>query len=227
MNTPTAQKIDVMGQSKRDPYNFGLHCPLTASNTSGMGDTWANDPCWSFRRTRGDGSLRAAEVPVAIPSVASQNVRMTHDRDDHFLRAALEAAWESSRNGDEPFGAAIAIGGEFIVASQNYSKRSGRPWMHAEAVAIESALEARGTEALRTATLYSSTEPCPMCCGYVHWADIPRLVYSCSAGAFRRFRPHKAFLPCRAVFEGMGTAIEIAGPRLEREGLAPHERHWT
>ncbi len=51
------------------------------------------------------------------------------------------------------------------------------PTAHAEVVAIRAAAEATGNYRLTGAALYTTIEPCTMCCGAALHARIGRLVY--------------------------------------------------
>ena len=51
------------------------------------------------------------------------------------------------------------------------------PTAHAEVNCIRAAATALKTIFLRGCTLYSTTEPCPMCLSAIHWAKIERVVF--------------------------------------------------
>src|SRR5262249_54474183 len=51
------------------------------------------------------------------------------------------------------------------------------PTAHAEVNCIRAAALALKTIFLHGCTLYSTTEPCPMCLAAIHWAKIDRVVY--------------------------------------------------
>lgn len=54
------------------------------------------------------------------------------------------------------------------------------PTTHGKMVAIRRCLAARGSAALKGATLYTSGEPCAMCMGAILWHHIARLVFAAS-----------------------------------------------
>ena len=84
---------------------------------------------------------------------------------------------------------------------------------------------------LRSATLYSSAEPCAMCAGAIYWAGIGRLVYGLSEHRLRIVtgnHPENPTLdlPCREVFRTGQRPTEVVGPLLEQEAAALHQGIW-
>jgi tRNA(Arg) A34 adenosine deaminase TadA len=51
---------------------------------------------------------------------------------------------------------------------------------HGEVNTIRAACRSAGTIDLSGSTIYSTTEPCPMCFSAIHWAKIKRIVYGAS-----------------------------------------------
>lgn len=149
------------------------------------------------------------------------------EQDLEHLRQAIDLSRTAAEAGDYPFGAVVAISERVIATSENFARRLRRPWMHAEHVAIQNATEAMDRPDLREATLYSSTEPCPMCCGLIHWADVKRLVYACSAERLRFYRQNRGFQQSRLLFSMMRTQITIVGPVLHDEAEAIHSAFWA
>lgn len=77
-----------------------------------------------------------------------------------------------------PFGAVVARNGEIISRGHNQVLQTNDPTAHAEVVAIRKACAKLGRFSLHDCVLYSSCDPCPMCFSAIHWAKIPRCVYS-------------------------------------------------
>jgi len=79
-----------------------------------------------------------------------------------------------------PFGACLRADatGEVISAGVNLAMSSGNPLLHAETVAI--ALAGDRLRAAGGVTLFTSCEPCIMCLGASHWAQIGRIVSAAS-----------------------------------------------
>ena len=102
---------------------------------------------------------------------------------------------------------------------------------HAETNLVRLASGQFSTEDLAHHTLYTSTEPCGMCAGAIHWSQIGRVVYALSEidlyGMVGPSSEH-LLLPCREVFAHSKRPIEVLGPVavLEAEARAVHENYW-
>src|SRR5690606_34731895 len=108
----------------------------------------------------------------------------------------------------------------------NDARMSGDVTHHAETGIISLASRKYGREKVAASILYTSTEPCIMCCGAIRAAGIKKFVYGTTAIQVTRLRgakvPEKP-LQCREVFQRTGqTEVVILGPLMEREGLAVH-----
>jgi len=110
---------------------------------------------------------------------------------------AVAAAGENvARGTGGPFGAVIRddASGEVISVGVNLYPSSGNPVLHAETVAI--CLAGRRLESGGGLTLFTSCEPCIMCLGAAHWAQIGRIVSAAT----------KADAEAVGFSEGAGTA---------------------
>ncbi len=97
--------------------------------------------------------------------------------DEAYMRLAIEKTREGIAAGQSPFGSVIVRDGQVIAATHNTVWRDGDPTAHAEVNCIRQAARELKTIALRGCTLYSTTEPCPMCLAAIHWAKLERVVY--------------------------------------------------
>lgn len=100
---------------------------------------------------------------------------------------------------------------------------------HAETNLVRLATRHFSPEQLATCTLYTSTEPCAMCAGAMHWANIGRMVFALSAARFYEFLgspPDELKIDSRELFSRSQRPIEVVGPLLEEEGLKVHEGFW-
>lgn len=105
----------------------------------------------------------------------------THNhKDREHLKTAIELAVENVEAGGGPFGALIVCDGEIIAKAANRVTIDNDPTAHAEVLAIRQASKKLGTFKLENCTIYSSTEPCPMCLGAIYWAGLDRLVFASS-----------------------------------------------
>lgn len=88
------------------------------------------------------------------------------------------------------------------------------------------------SEKLALCTLYTSTEPCVMCAGAIHWGNVRRVVYALGeVGLYEIVGPslENLLLPCREVFARSGRPVEVLGPaiQLDAEARAVHAGFWT
>ena len=102
-----------------------------------------------------------------------------NNSDEHFMRAAIEAAKVAEENGDVPIGAVIVHNNQIIAKAYNQKEQLQDPTAHAEIIALTQAAVAMETWRLNGCTMYVTLEPCPMCAGALVLARIDRLVYGC------------------------------------------------
>jgi tRNA(Arg) A34 adenosine deaminase TadA len=143
------------------------------------------------------------------------------EADFAFLRRALAQARLAAEKGNGPFGAVIVRDG--IVLAETGNRVSSGPDItaHAEIVALRKACAKVSALHLTGATMYASTEPCPMCFAAIHWADIRRIVFSAGIADAKKagFRE----LPLSNVFLAQSAGLKnltIHGLILRNEGRA-------
>jgi tRNA(Arg) A34 adenosine deaminase TadA len=100
--------------------------------------------------------------------------------DQTYMRLALDKARAGMATGGSPFGACIARAGAVLACEHNVVWQTTDSTAHAEVTAIRAACRATASIKLEGATIYSTTEPCPMCFAAIHWAGIARVVYGAS-----------------------------------------------
>jgi tRNA(adenine34) deaminase len=95
---------------------------------------------------------------------------------EQHMRLALEEAARGGAEGNIAVGSVI-VGDEGIIArGRNLEAITGDPTAHAEVVAIRAASQAVGGHGLSGLALYTTFEPCPMCCGAIMAAGVTTLV---------------------------------------------------
>lgn len=99
------------------------------------------------------------------------------ERDERFMRRALELAAEAAAEGEVPVGAVIVRGDEVIAEGRNRREVGKQALAHAEIEAIYHACAMLGGWRLSGCTLYVTLEPCPMCAGAIINARLDRVVY--------------------------------------------------
>ena len=150
-------------------------------------------------------------------------------RDAHFthLQTTMALAEDAFNRGDQPFGALLVVDGSVALSAKNTVVAERDPTRHAELSLVSLASRRLPTAQLATATLYSSTEPCPMCAGAIYQCGISLVVYGCSGQGLRDVIGRGRAIPCREIFERAGRSVEVLGPLLEDEGLSLHRRlNW-
>ena len=101
-------------------------------------------------------------------------------KDDlYYINRAIELARKAMHaNLGGPFGAIIVQEGKIIGEGVNTVTSMNDPTAHAEINAIRNACKHAGTFNLEDATIYTSSEPCPMCLGAIYWARIGHVVFA-------------------------------------------------
>jgi tRNA(adenine34) deaminase len=97
--------------------------------------------------------------------------------DAGHVGAALDEARRAAAAGEVPVGAIVVVDGRVIARAHNAPIARHDPTAHAEILAIRAAAETLGNYRLTGATLYTTVEPCVMCCGAIVHARVARLVY--------------------------------------------------
>jgi tRNA(Arg) A34 adenosine deaminase TadA len=156
-----------------------------------------------------------------------------NDVDVEHLRSAISVAWQAREHGNHPFGAVLVDSDNHLLLEAENTVVTTRDCTgHAETSLARLATQRFSPEQLAHCTLYSSTEPCAMCAGAIHWSQIGRVVYALSETdlyAIVGQSPEHLVLPCREVFARSQRPIVVIGPvsALEREARAVHENFWT
>jgi tRNA(Arg) A34 adenosine deaminase TadA len=93
-----------------------------------------------------------------------------------LILAEAEAAGAA---GEVPVAAAVTdASGAIMAVAQNRMKREANALRHAELVALDMAMAARGEERLEGCDLWVTLEPCTMCAGAISHARIRRLYFA-------------------------------------------------
>jgi len=100
--------------------------------------------------------------------------------DEHFMRQALKEAEQAFKADEVPVGVVIVWKDRIIARGHNLTERLNDVTAHAEMQSITAAAEQIGGKYLRDCVLYVTLEPCVMCAGAMHWAQVGRVVF----GAF-------------------------------------------
>ncbi|MBR2859562.1 MAG: nucleoside deaminase [Alistipes sp.] len=104
----------------------------------------------------------------------------TLEKDEKYMRLALEEAKLALEADEVPIGAIIVAGGRIVGRGHNLVETLVDVTAHAEIQAITAAASTIGGKYLNDCTLYVTVEPCPMCAGALAWSQIGRIVYGAS-----------------------------------------------
>lgn len=135
------------------------------------------------------------------------------DRDQFFMKVAIEEAKKASEKDEVPIGAVAVIEDEIIGHAHNMREATHNPLGHAELLLIEKLAKQKKSWRLNEVTIYVTCEPCIMCIGAMLQARVKRVVFGCfdpKAGA------------CGSLFnlaedKRLNHRVEVTGGVLEKE----------
>ena len=97
--------------------------------------------------------------------------------DEYFMKKALQEAEMAFDKGEIPVGAVIVVNNTVIARSHNLTELLNDVTAHAEMQVITAAANGLGGKYLSDCTLFVTLEPCIMCAGALHWAQVNRIVF--------------------------------------------------
>jgi guanine deaminase len=137
--------------------------------------------------------------------------------DENFMREAIKICEKGIKNGQSPFGAVIVKNGKIIVRGHNQVWKDTDITAHGEIVAIRKANKKLKNIKLTGCTIYSTTEPCPMCFSAAHWAGIDRIVYGASIADVKKLGFGELTISDRKMKTFGHSKVKIIGGILEKE----------
>ena len=129
-----------------------------------------------------------------------------------FIKVANELAWQSAKNGFDPFAALLVLNGEIKAKSSDKCILYSDPTAHAELALISDYCRENQLIDLENYILYSNVEPCVMCSGAIHWAKISKVVFGLSQQDLQKKSGGKPKPSCDAIVNIGGKKIEVLGP---------------
>lgn len=146
--------------------------------------------------------------------------------DEAYVREAIDLARSAVEHGNTPFGSLLVLDDEVVREAENTTLTEDDISAHPEfKLARWAARELDADERART-TMYTSTEPCPMCASAVVYAGLDRVVFSVRGSRLAEHTDGVIQIPCAEVVDRGGGATRVAGPVLEDEGMAVHEDYF-
>ena len=147
----------------------------------------------------------------------------SEETDRQFMQIALEQCRLGIKSGQAPFGACIVEAGELVAAAHNQVYLHTDITAHAEVQCIRDACYKTGRIHLPDATLYSTTEPCPMCFSAVHWMRIGRIVYAARIEDARYYGFNEMQINNDVLASIISSPIEITMDFMRDDALALYE----
>ena len=117
-----------------------------------------------------------------------------------------------------PFGACVIKDGRVVSVARNTVLR-GDATAHAEINAIRKACRKLGTHDLSGCVIYSTTEPCPMCFGAIHWARIGTIVHGTTITDAKRTGFHELEISAKELKALGRSKVRIIKNVMRRECL--------
>ena len=144
-----------------------------------------------------------------------------------FIQRTLELALAAAKKGNHPFGAILVHEKNILLEAENTVVTEKDPTQHAELRLISQASRTFDREIIKHCTLFSSTEPCAMCCGAIYWSGIRRLVYGCSEKTLGKYAGKDFLIPSADLFQYAQEPVHITGPILEALSAQVHSDFWN
>ncbi|WP_019028911.1 nucleoside deaminase [Colwellia piezophila] len=150
---------------------------------------------------------------------------MSNDN-EKYIRECYTLARRSVKKGNHPFGALLVHDNKVILTAENTVLTDNDKTRHAETNLVSRANKEIDPKILEKCTLYTSTEPCIMCCGAIYWSGISKVVFGCSAQILDKIAGKTIDIDSKYVFSHTVIPVEIEGHILEAEGKEIHESYW-
>ena len=95
---------------------------------------------------------------------------------ERFMHLAMEEARRGAAEGNVAVGSVVVHDEDVVARGRNLVATESDPTAHAETVALRNAGAAMGHTDFSGFTLYTTFEPCPMCCGAILASGVSTLV---------------------------------------------------
>ena len=142
------------------------------------------------------------------------------NQDELFMREAVRLSELAVEHGNEPFGAVLVKDGRIVYSNENQIYTGSDPTFHAEAGLLRRFCAETHITDLSEYTLYSSCEPCFMCCGAMVWTKLGRLVYGASDIDLCEILGETGAECSRIVFENSGWKPQVKSGVLRDDSLS-------
>ena len=134
-----------------------------------------------------------------------------------MMRIALEEAQASRQEGNQGYGAVVALGRRILSRAHDTAVTQRDPGLHAEVNAVRQAVQTLGGDNLSGAILFSTGEPCPRCSSLAVRANLTTIVYGVSIEETARLGKARIRVSAIDLVEKAQVMIEIIGGVLHEE----------
>jgi len=134
-------------------------------------------------------------------------------RDELYMRMALEEAEKAGQNGEVPVGAILVKGDQILARDHNRCVEHNDPTAHAEILVLRKAGEALRNYRLNDTMIYVTAEPCPMCASAMVHGRVSRLIFGTWEPKFGAVESKFRFLDDSS----LNHRVEVEGGILEKE----------
>jgi len=139
--------------------------------------------------------------------------------DTYFMEQAIRLSKLAVIHGNEPFGAVLVKDDKIAWESENRIYTGFDPTFHAEIGLIREYCAKTHIANLSEYTLYSSCEPCFMCCGAIVWSKVGRLVYAASDIDLCNILGKRGADCCKTVFDNSSWKPEVTAGVLRDKSI--------
>lgn len=140
--------------------------------------------------------------------------------DKRFMQLAIDGVrnhFHQETGG--PFGACIVCDDKVVATGHNTVLLERDPTCHAEINAIRVASRALNTFDLSHCTIYSTTEPCPMCFSAIHWARIPTIIFGSRIPDVQALGFNELDIPCSTMKAQGHSPVTLVNDFMRNECL--------
>ena len=153
-------------------------------------------------------------------------------RDDHdqFMAIAIEEAKRGLRDGEQPFGAVVVFNETVVARTRSLKVSTFDPTAHAEILAVKYACKKLQRRVLGDCSLYTTCEPCPMCCGAILNAGVRSLIIGARKSDVRLLKNWKSSFhnfTIEMLLEITGCNLEIIYGVLQNECIGMYRNADT
>jgi tRNA(Arg) A34 adenosine deaminase TadA len=147
---------------------------------------------------------------------------------ESYMRHAISLAESAKSHGNHPFGALLELDGKVVLTAENTVITDKNFTKHAEFNLMDMVAKSElSREEIKRCTLYTSTEPCPMCSGAIFWGGVRHVVYGCPCEVLGQIAGDDFLVPCRTLFaKSITEVVTVEGPVLADEARVPHVGFW-